>query len=98
VSSDLRPRAGGGRVFVFAAETCGGCPLRPQWVRGRGGRTVQVHPHEALRQQARALQDGPAFAEYRRRRQGVEHRLARLAQLGIHQARYVGRAKTRFQL
>ncbi len=28
----------------------------------------------------------------------VEHRLARLGQLGIGQARYVGRRKTRFQL
>ena len=31
-------------------------------------------------------------------RQTVEHRLARLVQLGIRQARYVGRAKTLFQL
>ena len=28
----------------------------------------------------------------------VEHRLARLVQLGIRQARYFGQAKTRFQL
>ena len=28
----------------------------------------------------------------------VEHRLARLVQLGIRQARYLGRTKTRFQL
>ncbi len=28
----------------------------------------------------------------------VEHRLARLVQLGIRQSRYFGRAKTRFQL
>ena len=28
----------------------------------------------------------------------MEHRLARLMQLGIRQARYFGRAKTRFQL
>ena len=28
----------------------------------------------------------------------AEHRLARLVQLGISQARYFGRAKTRFQL
>ena len=28
----------------------------------------------------------------------VEHRLARLVQLGIRQARYFGRAKTKFQL
>ena len=38
-----------------------------------------------------------AFGEYRQRRV-VEHRLARLVQLGIRQSRYFGRAKTKFQL
>ena len=38
------------------------------------------------------------FAGYRQRRVVVEHRLARLVQLGIRQSRYFGRAKTRFQL
>jgi hypothetical protein len=66
--------------------------------RGQGGRTVQVHPQEALLQQARTFQKSPAFAEFRRRRQVVEHRLARLVQLGIRQARYIGRTKTLFQL
>ena len=49
-------------------------------------------------QQARALQQSEAFAGYRQRRVLVEHRLARLVQLGIRQSRYFGRAKTRFQL
>ena len=35
---------------------------------------------------------------YRQRRVVVEHRLARLVQLGIRQSRYFGRTKTRFQL
>ena len=50
-------------------------------------------------QQARALQQSEAFAGCRRRRVVVvEHRLARLVQLEIRQARYFGMAKTRFQL
>lgn len=98
VSHDLRSRGTGGPVFRFATAVCQACPLRPQCVRGRKGRTVQVHPQEALLQKARAFQASPAFAEYRRRRQVVEHRLARLVQLGIRQARYFGRAKTLFQL
>ena len=49
-------------------------------------------------QQARALQRSEAFGGYRQRRVVVEHRLARLVQLGIRQGRYFGRAKTRFQL
>lgn len=98
VTQDLRPRGGGKRCFQFAAALCHACPLRSQCVRGPGGRTVQVHPQEALLQQARAFQVSPGFREYRARRQVVEHRLARLVQLGIRQARYVGRAKTLFQL
>ena len=42
-------------------------------------------------QNARALQQSEAFAGYRKRRVVVEHRLARLVQLGIRQARYFGR-------
>jgi len=97
-TSDLRLLKGGGGTFVFATATCAACPLRAQCTRGQGGRTVQVHPQEALLQQARELQTTPAFDEARRRRQVVEHRIARLAQLGIRQARYFGRTKTLFQL
>lgn len=97
VSQDFRPTASGGGVFRFDAAVCAACPLRSQCLRGRGGRTVQVHPQEALLQQARALQRSPAFAPYRALRQVAEHRLARLVQLGIRQARYRGRAKTLFQ-
>src|SRR5438128_4672586 len=52
---DLRPAKGGGGTFVFATETCAACPLRAQCTRGQGGRTVQLHPQEALLQQAREL-------------------------------------------
>ncbi len=87
-------------VFQFDGAVCGSCPLRSQCVAaGVGkGRTVSLHPQEALLQQARAFQQSDGFAEYRRLRQVVEHRLARLVQLGLRQARYVGRAKTLFQL
>jgi hypothetical protein len=93
----LKGKTTSGR-FHFAAAVCHACPLRAQCVAGRHGRTVDLHPQEALLQAARALQASPTFAEYRRRRQAVEHRIARLVQLGIRQARYVGRAKTEFQL
>jgi Transposase DDE domain/Transposase domain (DUF772) len=95
---EFRVAKGGGGMFVFDLETCAACPLRTQCTRGRGGRTVQVHPQEALLQHARELQRSPAFAEVRRRRQVVEHRIARLVQLGMRQARYVGRTKTVFQV
>jgi hypothetical protein len=95
---EFRAAKGGGGMFVFATEMCAACPLRTQCSRGQGGRTVQVHPQEALLQHARTLQKSPAFAEIRRRRQVVEHRIARLVQLGIRQARYIGRTRTLFQL
>ena len=38
------------------------------------------------------------FREQYRRRVVVEHRVGRLVQLGIRQARYFGRKKTRFQV
>jgi hypothetical protein len=57
-----------------------------------------IHPQEALLQEARALQQSEAFAPYRKLRQAAEHRLARLMQLGVRQARYFGRTKTLFQL
>ena len=87
-------------AFRFDAAVCGVCPLRPRCVAAKPGtgRTVQLHPQEALLQQAGALQQSEAFAGYRQRRVVVEHRLARLVQLGIRQSRYFGRAKTRFQL
>ena len=89
-TQDFKPSPTGGGQFRFAAAVCAACPLRAQCVRGVGGRTVAVHPQERLLQEARAFQASPAFAEYRRRRQMVEHRIARLVQLGIRQARYVG--------
>ena len=86
--------------FRFDAAVCRACPLQSQCVAGSSGlgRTVQLHPQEALLQHARALQQSEAFSEYRQRRVVVEHRLARLVQLGIRQSRYFGRIKTRFQL
>jgi hypothetical protein len=97
-TTDLRPLKWGGGLFHFAPAVCGACPLRAQCVKGAGGRTIRVHPQEGLVQQARARQAGPAGRGDRARRQVVEHRIARLVQLGIRQARYVGRAKTLFQL
>ena len=88
------------QAFQFDGAVCWACPLRSQCIaaQGRQGRRVQIHPQEALLQQARALQQSAAYDEYRARRVVVEHRLARLVQLGIRQARYFGRVKTKFQL
>ena len=86
------------KAFQFDGAVCGVCArCGPSAVPGTG-RTAQLHPQEALLQEARALQQSEAFGECRQRRVVVEHRLARLVQLGIRQSRYFGRAKTKFQL
>ena len=88
------------QAFRFEAAVCWACPLRSQCIaaKGRKGRQVLIHPQEALLQEARALQQSADYDQYRRRRVVAEHRLARLEQLGIRQARYFGRVKTKFQL
>ena len=88
------------QAFQFDGAECRTCPLRSQCIaaKGRKGRRVMIHPQEALLQQGRALQQSTHYDEYRVRRVVVEHRLARLVQLGIRQSRYFGRVKTRFQL
>ena len=88
------------RYFRCAAAVCDACPLRPQCVaaqQGRG-RTVTLHPQERLLQAARVFQHREAAGPYRRLRQTVEHRIARLVQLGLRQARFFGHQKTSFQL
>ncbi len=62
------------------------------------GRSVSLHPWEGLLQEARAFQDSAALAPYRALRQVAEHRLARLVQPGVCQARNRGRLKTEAQL
>lgn len=93
----FRQEADGSRVFSFGAA-CGGCTLRSSCTTASAGRTIAVHPQEALLRQARAFQ---ATDEGRARLKGrlvVENSLARLSGLGISQARYVGHLKTRYQL
>ena len=89
------------RAFRFSAQVCADCPLGPKCFKrtvSTHGRHVRLHPQEAKLQAARAWQRSPAFDDFRRQRQVVEHRIARLVQLGVRQARYFGRRKTLFQV
>ena len=87
----------GAKTFAFGS-VCAGCPLRALCTTSKTGRSVSLHPQEPMLQSARAYQRTPEGRARLRRRVVVEHRLARLSQLGISQARYVSRRKTRFQL
>jgi hypothetical protein len=104
-TTTLAPCGKGRQVFLFPVAVCAACPVRTQCLTEpnrrttrRTGRTVLLHPQERRLQAARAFPRSPAVGEVRRRRQAAEHRFARLVQLGLRQARYVGRAKTLLQL
>ncbi len=88
------------QAFRFDGAVCQGCLLRSRCftTKGMKGRQVLIHPQEGLLQEARALQQSADYDQYRQRRVVAEHRLARLEQLGIRQARYFGWVKTKFQL
>ena len=100
----VRPGVGKPKVrtkrFAFPKELCRACPRYAECVtdKRRRGRFVQLHPDEARLQSARAVERTEYFREQYRQRVIVEHRIARLVQLGIRQSRYFGRKKTLFQL
>ena len=95
--SEYSAEANGRKVFKFGVA-CRECPLRERCTNSARGRSIGVHPLEELLIAARAYQQTKEGQEKLKSRVAVEHRLARLGQLGIGQARYVGIAKTRFQL
>lgn len=99
-TTDRRAAAGGRLQFRFAARVCHACPLVSSCTPARGphGRVVSLHPQETLLQAARAFQSTAEGRALLRQRQVVEHRIARLVQLGLRQARYFGKTKTGFQL
>lgn len=84
--------------YYFARADCTTCPLRARCTTGQRPRTLRVTVATWALQRLRRYQRTAAFRARYRLRVIVEHRLARLCQLGIRQARYCGRAKTAFQL
>ena len=87
----------GVKTFTFGSA-CAQCPLHSACTTSQSGRSVSVHSQEGRLREARAYQKTPEGKARLRQRVVVEHRLARLGQLGISQARYRSRVKTRFQL
>ncbi|MCR4440230.1 MAG: transposase [bacterium] len=88
-----------GRRFVFPARGCRKCPFYRQCVSSRrsNGRSITVHPFEDYLAAARQEQATESFRDRYRKRVVVEHRIARLAQLGMRKARYFGRDKVLLQ-
>jgi hypothetical protein len=83
-----------GRSTVrFAADTCRACALRDACTTAADGRSISLHPQEALLQQLRARTRTPDRRAVLRRRTTVEHSLARLDRIQGKKARYKGTRK-----
>jgi hypothetical protein len=83
-------------LFVFDAQGCATCPLRPECTPAVG-RTVMVGVHEARMADARAAQLDPTIIAMLRMRCKVERKIDHLQDLGMRKARYRGRRKTKLQ-
>jgi len=80
-----------GRFTVqFPADTCRACVLRAACTTAPAGRSITVHPEEALLQQLRATARTPEGRAGLRARTTIEHSLARLDQIQGKRARYKG--------
>ena len=74
----ILPRRGGGGLARFG-RACAVCPLASGCTSSRAGRTISIHPQEALLTRARQRQRDPAWrADYRAHRPKVERKLAHL--------------------
>jgi hypothetical protein len=87
------PIVSGRATVQFPADTCGACPLRNACTTAADGRSISLHPQEALLQELRATMRTPAGRADLRHRTTVEHSLARLDQTQGKKARYKGTRK-----
>ena len=85
--------------YHFSRTDCGPCPLRKQCTKSRAGaRVVQITEKTEALWRLRRQQKTKRFRKRYRKRVVVEHRIGRLVQLGIRQAKYFSKAKTGFQI
>jgi IS5 family transposase len=96
-NSITMPFTPGGKV-QFPASTCQACPLRTQCTTSLRGRSVQIHPDEALLVELRGAQQTPQGRARLRQRVKVEHTLAHLGRWQGRRARYRGQRKNLFDL
>jgi hypothetical protein len=84
------PIVRGAATVHFAAAVCQPCSRRAACTTARGGRSIAVHPQEALLQSLRARQQQPEGRTQLRQRTTIEHSLARIEHLQGPKARYKG--------
>ena len=87
-----------GGVVKFPAATCVHCALRDRCTTSASGRSVSIHPDEALLQELRERQQTPQGRAQLRERVAVEHALAHVGHWQGRRARYRGVRKNVFDL
>ncbi len=88
-----------GFTYAFSRRDCRPCPLRARCTKSHNAaRSVRVTAKTEQLWKLRRRQKTKRFKQRYRRRVVVEHRIGRLVQLGVRQARYLGRRKVGFQL
>jgi hypothetical protein len=85
--------------YIFSRKDCGPCPLREKCTKSRAAaRALQITEKTETLWRLRKQQRTKRFRRRYRKRVAVEHRIGRLVQLGIRQAKYFGKTKTGFQI
>ncbi|MEG4459089.1 IS1182 family transposase [Microcoleus sp. N9_A1] len=87
-----------GKIVHFPQNECAICPLRSGCTNSKRGRTVSIHPDEALMQELRARQSTAIGRKDLRKRTTVEHSLAHIGHWQGDRARYIGQRKNLFDL
>ena len=87
-----------GTTVHFPKHTCAACPLRQRCTHSPSGRSVAIHPDEALLAELRDYQATPAGRAKLRERVKVEHALAHVGHWQGRRARYRGTRKNLFDL
>jgi hypothetical protein len=87
-----------GGVVHFPKETCAHCPLKDQCTTCPKGRSVSIHPDEALLIELRERQQTSQGRAKLRERVAVEHTLAHVGRWQGRRARYRGVRKNLFDL
>jgi len=87
-----------GTTVHFPKDTCATCPLRQRCTASPAGRSVAIHPDEALLAELRQRQATPAGRAKLRERVQVEHTLAHVGHWQGRRARYCGTRKNLFDL
>jgi hypothetical protein len=87
-----------GGVVHFPQEICAECPLKAQCTTSVKGRSVSIHPDEALLIELRERQQTVQGRAQLRERVAVEHTLAHVGQWQGRRARYRGVRKNLFDL